>query len=165
MDFIQNTVNWIKGELFEASLILSFGIITILAGFLFWKIGTTPNSKALLIPFIVIGVIYAGLGGGMLVSNNKRMEEMPAVYQKDTKAFIAAERKRVDDFQIGYKISKIVATVAFLLTLIIFWYTKNPTWMGIGIGLTYFALAGLVVDYFSQERADIYYKHILETLG
>lgn len=36
--------------------------------------------------------------------------------------------------------------------------------MGIGIALTYFALAGLVIDYFSQERADIYYKAILETI-
>lgn len=161
MEFIQHTIHWIKGELFEAKLILAFGLLTIITGFLFWKIGTTPNSRALLIPLLVVGAIYSSIGGGMLYSNPKRMVELPQSYQQDKAAFIKSEKKRVDDFQYGYKISKIVATVFFLLTLLIFWTTKNPTWMGIGIALTYFALAGLVVDYFSQERADAYYKTIL----
>lgn len=164
MELIQHTTNWIKGELFEAKLIVAFGIITIIMGFLFWKIGTTPNAKALFIPLLVIGVIYSSIGGGMLYSNPKRMIELPQSYQKDKMEFAKSEKKRVDDFQYGYKVSKIVATVFFLLTLVIFWLTKNPTWMGIGIALTYFGLAGLVVDYFSQERADTYYTEILKEI-
>lgn len=164
MELIQHTTNWIKGELFEAKLIVAFGVLTIIAGFLFWKIGTTPNAKALFIPLIVVGAIYSSIGGGMLYSNPKRMIELPQNYQQNKMEFAKSEKKRVDDFQYGYKVSKIVATIFFALTLIIFWTTKNPTWTGIGIALTYFALAGLVVDYFSQERADIYYKEILEAL-
>lgn len=164
MELIQHTTNWIKGELFEAKLIVAFGLLTIIAGFLFWKIGTTPNAKALLIPLIVVGAVYTSIGGGMLYSNPKRMVELPQSYQQNKEEFAKSEKKRVDDFQYGYKISKIVATVLFLLTLIIFWTTKNPNWMGIGIALTYFALAGLVVDYFSQERADIYYAEILKEI-
>lgn len=164
MELIQHTMHWIKGELFEAKLIVVFAILTILAGFLFWKIGTTPNAKALFIPLLVVGAIYASIGGGMLYSNPKRMVELPQSYQQNKVEFVKSEKQRVDDFQYGYKVSKIVATVFFLATLLIFWITKNPTWMGIGIALTYFALAGLVVDYFSQERADIYYKAILEAI-
>lgn len=161
MELIQYTTNWIKGELFEARLIVTFGLITIIAGFLFWKIGTTPNAKALFVPLLIVGAIYSSIGGGMLYSNPKRMVALPQSYQQDKVEFAKLEKKRVDDFQYGYKVSKIVATVFFLLTLVIFWTTKNPTWMGIGIALTYFGLAGLVVDYFSQERADVYYKQIL----
>lgn len=164
MKLIQHTMHWIKGELFEAKLIVAFAILTILAGFLFGKIGTTPNAKALFIPLLVVGAIYASIGGGMLYSNPKRMVELPQSYQQNKVEFVKSEKQRVDDFQYGYKVSKIVATVFFLATLLIFWITKNPTWMGIGIALTYFALAGLVVDYFSQERADIYYKAILEAI-
>ncbi len=164
MELVQHTIQWIKGELFEAKLIVAFGLITIVAGFLFWKIGTTPNSKALFIPLIVVGAIYASIGGGMLYSNPKRLVELPQSYQKDKIEFAQSEKKRVDDFQYGYKVSKIVATVFFLLTLVIFWTTKNPTWMGIGLALTYFAIAGLVVDYFSQERADTYYVEILKEI-
>lgn len=164
MNFYNHTIAWIKGELFEATLILSFGLLTIIAGYLFWKIGTTPASKALLIPLISTGIIYAVIGGGMLASNNKRIKEFEPMFQQDNTAFIQSEKARVDSFQYGYVISKIVAIIFFTATLLIFWITKNPNWQGIGIGLTVFALAGLVLDYFSQERADIYYKTILEAL-
>ncbi|MGJ1265624.1 hypothetical protein ACR78F_03875 [Sphingobacterium spiritivorum] len=164
MNLLDYTTNWIKGELFEAKLIVAFGIITIMAGFLFWKTGETLNAKALFIPLLVVGAIYSAIGAGMLYSNPKRMIELPQSYQQDKVEFAKLEKKRVNDFQYGYKVSKIVATIFFALTLIIFWTTKNPTWMGIGIALTYFALAGLVVDYFSQERADIYYNAILKAL-
>lgn len=165
MEFIQHTIHWIKGELFEAKLILAFGLLTTAAGFLFWKAGTTPNSKSLLIPLMVVGTIYASIGGGMLYSNPKRMIELPQSYRQDKEAFVKSEKKRVDDFQYGYKVSKIVATIFFFATVVIFWTTKNPTWMGIAIALTYFGLAGLVVDYFSQERADAYYKVIMSALS
>ncbi len=164
MGLIDYTTNWIKGELFEAKLIVAFGVITIIGAFIFWKIGTTPNARALFIPLIVVGAIYSAIGGGMLYSNPKRMIELPKSYQQDKAAFAKSEKKRVEDFQYGYKISKIVATLFFSLTLIIFWTTKNPTWVGIGITLTYFGLAGLVVDYFSQERADTYYAEVLKEI-
>lgn len=164
MEFIQNTINWIKAEIFEAWLILAFGLFTITTGLLFWKIGTTPGSKALLWPLIFSGVIYAGIASGMLFSNQKRMVEFPQNYQQSKKEFVTAEKKRIEDFQYGYKVSKIVATLFFTMTLIIFWTTKNPTWQGIGIGLSYFALTGLIIDYFSQERADIYYSFVLKAL-
>jgi len=163
MNLLDYTFDWIKGELFEAKFIIIFGIATILAGFLFWKIGTTPNAKALFFPLLVVGLIYSAIGGGMLYSNPKRMIELAQKYKQDKVEYAKAEKKRVDGFQYGYKISKIVATLFFALTIVIFWTTKNPTWMGIGIALSYFALAGLIVDYFSQERADIYYNAIIKT--
>ena len=164
MEFISNTISWIKGELFEGALILSFGIITLVGGFLFWKTGTTPHSKALFLPLMVTGIIYAGIGSGMLMSNQKRMKEFPQNYEQYGKTFIKMEKKRVEGFQYGYTVSKVVASIFFSCTLLIFWFSKNPTWQGIGIGMAYFALAGLIIDYFSQERADIYYTAILKAL-
>lgn len=165
MELIQHTVTWIKGELFEARIIVAFGLFSMIAGGLFGKVGTTPNARALLIPLMVVGAIYTAIGAGMLYNNPKRMITLPQSYVQDKAAFARSEKQRVDDFQYGYKVSKIVATVFFLLTLILFWTTKNPTWMGMGIGLTYFGLAGLIIDYFSQERADVYYTAILKALS
>lgn len=164
MEFINNTTAWIKGELFEATLVLAFGIFTILAGFLFWKIGSTPGAKALLLPFVITGLIYAATGGNMLVSNKKRIAEFPEAFQKNKTEFIQSEKKRVEAFQYQYQISKIVATVCFALTIGMFWFTKSPNWQGAGIGLALFGMTGLVVDYFSEERAKIYYTTILEAL-
>lgn len=164
MNFISHTTAWIKGEIFEASLILGFGLLTILAGFLCWKTGMTPNAKALLFPLVVTGLVYASIGGAMLYSNQKRLPVYEQSYGKDKTGFVEAEKKRVEGFQYGYTISKIVASVCFPLTLLIFWWTKNPTSMAWGIGLALFAFAGLIVDYFSQERASIYCGEIMKAL-
>lgn len=164
MEFIQHTFSWIKGELFESKMIIAFGIATIILGFLFSKIGTTPNAKALFIPLLLIGIIYGSIGANMLYSNTKRMKEMPLQFQQDKTAFIKNEKQRVEGFQYQYKISKIVATICFIFSLFIFWYTKNSTWQGIAIGVSYFGLAGLVIDYFSEERASMYYQEILKLM-
>ncbi|MAX71178.1 MAG: hypothetical protein CMC76_08770 [Flavobacteriaceae bacterium] len=164
MNFYQHTNNWIKGELFESKLIIAFGILTVIIGVLIWKMGNTPNSKALLLPLVITGGIYSAIGGNMLYSNQKRIVEMQQNFQENQTEFVQAEKKRVEDFQYQYKISKVVATVFFIATILIFWFTKNPTWQGIGIGLSLFGLAGLLVDYFSEERASIYYQKILEFL-
>lgn len=164
MDFFQNTSNWLKGELFESKLIIVFGVFTIIMGVLFWKTGNTPNVKALILPLILTGIIYSAIGGNMLYSNQRRMIEMQNSFQEKQTEFVQSEKKRVEDFQYQYKISKAIATIFFIATILIFWFTKNPTWQGIGIGLSYFGLAGLIIDYFSEGRASIYYHKILEFL-
>ncbi|MFT3979269.1 MAG: hypothetical protein QM687_02280 [Ferruginibacter sp.] len=164
MELILHTTQWIKGELFEAKIILAFGLFTIVAGLLCWKIGTTPNAKALLVPLIVVGCIYTVMGGAMLFSNQKRSVELSLSYETNKAAFVQSEKKRVERFQYQYVVSKITATICFALTLLLFWFSKSPTWQGIGIGLSYFSLAALVVDYFSKERASIYYQEILAYL-
>ena len=164
MGFFHYTAAWIKGEILEAMIILAFGVLTIAAGFLFWRIGSTPSAKALLLPLVFTGLIYAAIGISMKFSNHKRMTDLEQSYHQDKSAFVKAEKQRVESFQYMYVISKLVATVFFAATLLLFWFTRNPNLHALGIGLTLFALSGLVVDYFSQERADIYYKAILETI-
>ena len=164
MNLFNGTSAWIKGEIFEAILILAFGVVIILSGVMFWKFGTTPNSKALVIPLVVTGIVYSALGGSMYISNHKRLSAYQLNYDKNKLVFIQAEKERVESFQYMYTISKIVATIFFTCTLIIFWLSENPTLRGWGIGLAIFAISGLVVDYFSQERAENYYQAIVEAL-
>ena len=162
MDFFTRTTAWIKGEILEALLITAFGLVTLAGGFLFWKLGSVPAAKALLLPLIVTGLIYSAIGISMYISNQKRLTEYEQNYKLDSLSFIKAEKQRVENFQYMYVISKVVATVFFAVTLLLFWFTKNPGLHALGIGLTLFALTGLVVDYFSQERAEIYYQAILK---
>ena len=162
MDFFTHTTAWIKGEILEALLITAFGLVTLAGGFLFWKLGSAPAAKALLLPLVITGIIYSAIGISMYMSNQKRLTEYEQNYKLDSLSFIKAEKQRVESFQYMYVISKVVATVFFAVTLLLFWFTKNPGLHALGIGLTLFALTGLVVDYFSQERAEIYYQAILK---
>lgn len=165
MNFYENTLIWIKGELLEGSLLLLFSSLTIVLSGLFWKFGDSPTSKALVIPLLFIGAIYMSVGYSLRSSNKKRLDEYAVKYKENPTEFVKAEKERVEAFQYQYKISKAVATFCFIATLLIFWFTKSPMWQGIGIGLSFFALAGLVVDLFSEHRAKAYYDTILQALN
>jgi len=45
-----------------------------------------------------------------------------------------------------------------------FVWSRNPTFHASGIALAVFGLSLIVIDYFSKERAAIYYQHILQLL-
>lgn len=160
MEFITHTINWIKGEMFEASIIGIFGTLVVLSGIAFWKFGVTPTAKSLILPLIVVGVIFISSGVSMYFSNQKRLVEYQQNYQENKTEFIQQEKERVENFQYMYNISKILATVGFLVALIAFWFTKSSTFQGIAIGLAIFGFTSLVIDFFSEERASIYYDKI-----
>lgn len=164
MEFLDHTLNWTKGEIFEAVIIAVFGILTIIIGFVFWKFGDTPNAKALLLPLIVVGGIFVGSGISMYLSNQKRLVEFEKRFKQDQVAFVQQEKPRVEDFQYLYTMTKILATAFFALALLFFWFTNNHYLQAVGIGLILFGLSGLVSDYFSKERADIYYELIKNEL-
>lgn len=160
MDFIHHTTNWVKGEIFEAALFGTFGLLTIICALLFWRFGDTPNSKAVIIPFAVVGVFFLATAISGIVSNNRRLTEYTEAFRKDKSTFVKSEKKRVEDFQYLYKMTIIIASVSFAVSICFFLFTNHPMLRAIGLALIVFGLTGLIIDYFSKERADTYYKAI-----
>ncbi|NJO92444.1 MAG: hypothetical protein HC831_28350 [Chloroflexia bacterium] len=161
MDFIQHTINWVKGEIFEATLIGLFGLLTIICSLLFWKFGDTPSAKAVIIPFAVVGIIFVVIAISGISTNNKRLPQYTEAFNKDKTEFVISEKKRVVDFQYLYKMTIIIASVCFVLAICAFFFTQNITLRAIAIALVIFGISGLVIDYFSKERADNYYQVIM----
>jgi hypothetical protein len=164
MSFYQYTADWIKGEIFEAILITVFGIFISLSGFLFWKLGTTPNAKVLLIPLLFVGLLATGTGLSMYFSNQKRLVEFEKSYIEDADGFVRKEKDRVEGFMYMYQISNILVTVFLLLGIASLWFTRSQYMQAAGIALVVFGLALYVIDYFSKERALIYQEKILNEL-
>lgn len=161
MDFIQHTINWVKGEIFESIIFGSFGLLTIICSLFFWIFCTTLNSKAVIIPFALVGVFFLISAISVIVNNKKRLREYPDAYQLNKVEFVLSEKKRVEDFQYLYKMTIIIASVCFALALLFFYLSSNYLLRAVGLALIFFGMTGLFVDYFSKERADNYYKKIL----
>lgn len=161
MDFYQHTENWLKGELFEGAIILVSGIILVVISLLFWKYGTTPNAKALVIPILIVGLIFTLGIASMMVSNQKRVRNFEKHYQENPKEFVVHEKLRVEDFQVLYKYSVGFAAFSFLLTIIAFGFMENRILQSICIALMIISVSLIVIDHFSKERAQLYYQHIL----
>jgi lipoprotein signal peptidase len=58
----------------------------------------------------------------------------------------------------------IVASVCFAISICVFLSTNNQLLKAIGLALIIFGLTGLVIDYFSKERAEDYYKAITKKI-
>lgn len=161
---VEQTLNWYKGEIFEAKFILAFGLTTAIIGFLVHYIGNTPYAKALLIPLLVTGLIFTTIGGSMLVSNQNKMVTVEQNFAKDSEQFAKTEKQRVEDFQYLYPLSLSISAVCFGLALVFLGFTKNVHLHASAIAIALFGLAFMVIDYFSKERATIYYEQIADFL-
>ena len=161
MKLYEHTQNWLKGELFEGTIVLVSGIILLIISLVLWKFGSTPNAKALIIPIMVVGLLFILGIGGLMVSNQKRISNFEKSYQENPKEFIESEKHRVEDFQVLYKYSVGFAAISFLLTIIAFGFMENRIFQSVCIALMLISVSLIVIDHFSKERAKIYYQHIL----
>lgn len=157
---IQNTINWYNGEIFEGKFILGFGFFLILTALLFYFLGNTPAAKALLIPMLIIGLFFSITGANMIYSNGKQKQEIVKRYEQNPKEFINTEIKRVNDFQYLYPMSIAISLACFLIAIALLYFTQNIYLKAIAISLILFGMAFAVIDYFSKERATIYYEQL-----
>ena len=164
MDFINHTINWCKGEIFEGKLSLLFGAIIFIISFCYLKLGTTSHAKAMFWPLLVVALISISAGIYLLTTNSKRILEYPTKYGENQIVFVQAEKNRTEEF-IGWypKTQKIlfVLMVAGMLCMI---FSHSAIIRAIGIGLMLLSIYGFVLDHFSEERANIYHDEIIEHL-
>ena len=157
---IQNTLNWYNGEIFEAKFILGFGIFMLISSLLFYYLGNTPTAKALLIPMLVIGIFFTATGVNMIYSNGKKVQEVEAKYNQNPQDFVNSEIKRVEGFQYLYPLSIGISAICFIVALSLLYFSKNIHLQAIAITLIIFGAAFAFIDYFSKERANIYYEKL-----
>ena len=162
MNFLQHTLDWYNGEAFEASLIGIFGVIVLIVALLFWKLGFTPNAKYLVIPLVVFGLLLSIMGTIGFISNKNKLTELKRTEIINEIEFIQSEAERVEGFQWLYTFTIILAAVSFFLAVCFFIFSNSKQLQAIGIVIILLGLTGLVIDYFSKERADFYYNKILE---
>lgn len=161
MDFIKHTIHWAKGEIFEAIIYGSFGLLTIIGSLLFWIFGTTLHSKSAVIPFALVGIFFLLTAIFGIANNKKRLREYTDSYHINKIDFVLSEKKRVEDFQHLYKMTIIIASVCFAVALLFFYLSNNYFLRAVGLALILLGMTGLIVDFFSKERADNYYRTIL----
>ena len=161
MKLYEHTQNWLAGELFEGTIVLVSGVIILIISIVLWKFGSTPNAKALISPMMFVGLLFILGIGGLMVPNQKRMAGFEKAYEENPREFIESEKQRVEDFQVLYKYSVGFAAISFLLTIIAFGFMENRIFQSVCIALMLVSVSLIVIDHFSKERAQIYYRHLV----
>ena len=161
LDFIQHTMAWCKGEVFEGRMILLFGLLMLAVAVALWLSGTTPHAKGLVIPALVVSLLSISTGLNLSYKNARNIEVYQRAYAQNPDQFVQQEKQRTDNFIQWYPYTRwgmaAVTVVGLALQLLL----ASPTGKAIGLGLVVLALAVLVIDYFSEERAGTYQQHIV----
>jgi hypothetical protein len=164
MDFIQHTINWCKGEIFEGSMVALYGAVIVIVSILFRKIGTTPFAKAMFIPLLVVGLLCIIVGGSMVVNNNKRIVEYRKAFEMNPQEFIKSEKERTDNFIKWYPYTMYITAVVIIIAIVCYLFWGGAWGRALGLSLLLLGLSVLFVDNFSEERAGIYHQAIVNKL-
>ena len=164
MEFIQHTINWCKGEIFEGSVVAIYGAVVVIASIFFKKVGSTPFTKAMFIPLLIVGLISIIVGGSLVINNNKRIVEYQKSYETDPQEFVKSEKVRTDNFIKWYPYTMYITAVVIVIGLGWYLFWGGAWGRAIGLSLVLLGLSVLFLDNFSEERADIYHEEIVKEL-
>ena len=165
MEFIEHTVAWCRGEIFEGRLLALFGAVVLVIGVAFWRFGSTPAARAMFAPLLVVGALALIVGVTMNFSNQSRIAKFTAAYEAGPTAFIESERQRTDNFIRWYPLTMASFSVIALLGCAVYFYRPTPVGRAVGLATLLLSLAVLFLDHFSEERAATYHDHIIDALA
>lgn len=161
MELYQHAINWSKGEIFEGKLLLIFGLVTLIGGILFWKVGGTAASKAMLYPLVVTGFLFSVISVGLIYNNHKRIPQYSVAYHENQEVFASSEKARVENFISWYPVSRNILMVVALGAFALYYFWPAPLARAIAMTVLYIVVAGFFIDHFSEERGRTYYEAIL----
>ncbi|WP_375584336.1 hypothetical protein [Cyclobacterium xiamenense] len=164
MKFVKHSIQWAKGEVFEGVCIGITGLLVLILASLLWKYGSTENARVLVLPTLGLGILFVLMGSFMVYSNSHRQLSFQQSYDANANQFLLDEKKRVEAFQVLYPTSLSISFACFVATIAAFVWSKNPHFHAVGLALSVFGLSLLIIDYFSKERASVYYAVILQYL-
>ena len=164
-DFIQHTLAWCKGEIFEGKMLLLYGVGIIIAAIFFWKVGTTPYAKSLFIPFLIVGALVGIVGTTLITSNLKHIPKFQTEFAENADKFVKEEKKRTDIFISWYPKTMWILVVIAVIGLVSYAMTASPLPTAISLACILMCFSFLMVDHFSKERAAVYASHISSELN
>lgn len=164
MEFINHTLNWCKGEIFEGKMSLLFGVVVLLTSLAYLKWASTPYAKNIIWPLLIVAIFAMSAGIYLLTTNQKRVETFPTEFEQNPTEFVQAEKERTADFIKWYPITQKILFGLMIAGMLCLLISKVVLIRSIGIGLMLLSFYGFVLDHFSEERGNTYQSHILNYL-
>ena len=161
MDFIEYTRKWFEGEIFEDYAMVGTGVVMLVLTFAVWRFGASDSARAIWIPMLLVALLHAAGGASLAINNHHRLAQFEKQYQEQPiEQFVQSEKARVDGFMGIYPMTIVVAAILFVAGTRMFAFCPALWLRGTALVLIYLALSGLVIDYFSKDRALVYLQEI-----
>jgi len=165
MEFIEHSVAWCRGEIFEGRMLALFGAAIVLLALVFARLGSTTSARAMFLPLLVVGALALLVGLSRSFSNQARIGKYSAAYAADATAFVHSERERTEAFIKWYPYTMYTFAVVIMIGCAVFLWKPTPLGRAVGLATVILGLGVLFLDHFSEERAARYHDQILQELG
>lgn len=141
-----------------------FGAVVVAAAVVFWRFGSTPSARAIVVPLFIVGALALAVGVSMSFTNQARIPSYEAAYAGNAASFVQSERERTEAFIKWYPITMYSFSVVVIVGLAVFLWRPTPLGRAIGLATVLLGLAVLFLDHFSEERANRYHGQIMQEL-
>ena len=155
MDLIQYTSVWAKGDLLQGRIMLSVGILFLIAA-----VTIITNSHALLkgtlIPMGLAVLILVVYGGFLAFSRSGHLEKTRAVYEENQEQAIQQEYIKAIADNKNYTTLKPIWIGLIIISAILFFVFKTDYLKGLSLGLIGLFFIALIVDSLLHYRLKPY---------
>jgi hypothetical protein len=163
MKFIETMLHYFQGEKMEALVfILPIGLLCLVFGGWLLSEGHPGFAKGVAIPFIVMGLLIAVIGGTVGFRTPTQTSHIQQSYVADPAETVKSEIVRMEKVNQAWRWYLAIWVIFAILGLGLRLFTTSDFLRGLGIALVFFAGVGLMIDGFADRRAQIYSKVIGE---
>jgi len=161
MEIIKAATEWTKAEIISSVFFMLFGLAYMLGSVGFWKIGNSPFTKALVIPFLIVGALLLSAGIGFYLSNKTRLANFENEYNENPSEWINSEIDRTESTIKTYEnVALKVFPAIIVLSALLAFFIANPTVKAISIAVIAFFVVLVVLDSQALKRIKVYHNEL-----
>lgn len=157
---IEFTTQWVKGEAFQGKIMMVIGILLLIAFAMILRSNDTL-MRGMMIPLALVTLICIGYGGNLIWGRPAKLKTLTTEYQQSPQATIDAEKTRLSGELSTYKMLKTyVWPLIIVAGVFVYLLMGQGYYKGLGIGISFLGLVGLILDTTLSRRAAIYFDHL-----
>lgn len=165
LPFLDVMHTYFRGERIESLYFLvPFGLACLTMAGVALKAERGGFGWGLAVPFVLLGLLALGVGGGVGLRTPAQVAQIEAAYNADPAAMLREELPRMEKVNNNWSLYLGAYAVALVVGAGLRFGLRADWAHGLGIGLVFFGASGLIIDGFAERRAKVY-TEALEALS
>ena len=161
MNLLDYTTTWAKGDIFQGRIMLTIGIVLLIAGITIFR-SNHDLLKGMLIPLGLVVLILVCYGSVLAFTRSGHLENVKTVYAENQVQAIQKEYNKATTDNKNYTMLKPIWVVLIIISAILFYFLKTDYLKGLAIGLIGLFFTALLVDSMLHYRLKPYYEILIE---
>ena len=155
---------YFTSEAAEMYCILGGSVVLGLCSVVLWLRFNDQFSIALGITLIILALLFAAAGASLLIRDSKNAQMLQETLRGEDiaaqQSVLTLERQRMQTVADNYQNLRMAFAALALIGALLIVFTHHNISHAIAVGLLIMALAGVVIDKYSEVRTLIYLKHL-----